>query len=572
VTVHVPGDGPVRVTLDTDVGRFAVADLDPRHDGVQTTVDKEATFALVAPSLAAQGHVRVTVETSYKGKLRAEGPTALAAAAEAEAPIAFVPSAHPWLVAGVREGRYDRRSVHDDALAPGQVRDRFTDFYSTLEHVNAEGTAAYGGRGAVFAKGTVGDGFGVTLRYDSEHANAPRRFEDIRPNEGDPIFGDASIQGFEAQSTERVFAKVDRGRSFAQYGDFNTDGLDPIRVLSAYTRGLVGTQAHVENDRLAVDGFATHDVDRQVVDEFPGRGVSGPYALSRADGVLNSEKVEIVTRDRNNPSVILERKSMTRFADYTIEPFTGRLLFRAPVPMLDERLNPISVRVSYELKGFGDRFWTGGGSAHVRPVRALELMGDYVKEDDPARKHEQMGAGGTLDLGHGTTVTAEWAHTDSASANDARALRGEVRHVGERFDLRGYALRTDPRFDNASSGYAPGREEWGGAGHFAIDDRTQASAEGVRSRDIVTGGRRKGASLGLDRRMFEGFSLGLGYRWARESAIPALGGPAVPTPNSTDAARARATWQFTRKTSAFLEYEAQVDLMQQLAEGVAPHV
>src|SRR5207302_3828326 len=132
------------------------------------------------------------------------------------------------------------------------------------------------------------------------------------------------------------------------------------------------------------------------------------------------------------------------------------------------------------------------------------------------------------------------------------------RHVSENLDLRGYAVRTDSRFDNPSSGFAPGREELGGSGRYLIDDRTSATAEGVRTRDVVTGGRRKGASLGLDRRVFEGFSLGLGYRWARESAIPALGGPPVPTPNAVDAARLRATWQVSRRTSAFAEYEKNV--------------
>ncbi len=558
VTVHVPGDGPTRVTLETDAGWFEVVDLDPKEDGVQTMVDKTATFALVAPRDATTGAVRVTLDTSYKGKLKADGPTALAAVREAETPIAFVPPARPWLVAGVVEGRFDHRSLNDDELAAGQSRDRFESAFTALTHTNDAGTATFGGRGAVFARGTLAHDFGVTLRYDSEHAADARRFEDIRPNEGEPGFGDASLLGFEAQSTSKLFARVDHGRSYALYGDFATEGADPIRVLGAYTRGENGGRAHLENGRVAVDGFATHDTERQVVDELPGRGISGPYALSHADGVLNSEKVELVTRDRNNPSVILDRRTLTRFADYTIEPFTGRLLFKAPVPILDERLNPVSVRVSYELQGGGDRFWTGGGSAHVKATSRVELMGSYVKESDPTKPHEQFNGGGSVDLGHGTSVTGEWAHTDSAGTNDARALRGEIRHSGENLDLRGYALRTDPLFDNPSSGYAPGREEWGGSGRYLVSDRMSATAEGVRSRDVVTGGRRKGVSLGLDRRLFEGFSLGLGYRWARESATPALGGLPVPTPTAVDAARLRATWQFSRKTSAFLEYEKNV--------------
>ena len=335
-----------------------------------------------------------------------------------------------------------------------------------MVHSNDDGTALFGGRGAVFARGAIGDQTEVTFRYDSEHAHDRRRFDDIRPDEGDNLFGDASISGFEAQSTERLYARVDNGRSYALYGDFMTDGLDPIRRLGAYTRGINGARVHGEGGNIALDAWGTHDRDRQVVDELPGRGISGPYPLSRKDGVLNSEKVEIVTRDRNNPSVILERKTLVRFADYTIEPFTGRLLFRAPVASLDERLNPVSIRVSYEVEGGGDRFWTAGGSAHLKPVDRIELMGNYVKEDDPLKEHEQFGAGTTLRVLDRTYLTGEWAHTDSSGTLASDAYRGEIRHGSDRLDLRAFGVRTDPGFANASSGYAPGREEWGGEARY----------------------------------------------------------------------------------------------------------
>jgi uncharacterized repeat protein (TIGR01451 family) len=555
VTVRVPGDEPVPVTLDSNLGLWQVADQDPGHDGIQTHVTHQATFVLVTPPQPGAAIVRVTQVTEWKGKVTAAGPGALTSVRAAEAELLFVPAARPWLVLGTIEGRYDGRSVHDADLAPGQLRDRFEDAFGTVESSNDNGTSQLGGRSAVFARGSLGNDALVTFRFDSERAHERRRFDDIRPDEGDPVFGDASVQGFEAQSTERLYGRIERGRSYALYGDFMTEGLDPIRVLGAYTRGINGGRAHLEDGRAALDAFATHDRDRQVVDEIPGRGISGPYPLSRRDGVLNSERVEIVTRDRNNPSVILERKLLMRFADYTIEPFTGRLLFRAPVASLDERLNPVSIRVVYEVEGGGERFWTIGGSAHVRPAARIELMGSYVKEDDPLEEHAQYGAGTTIQLLSRTFLTGEWAHTDSAGTLASNAYRGEIRHASDKLDLRGFGLRTDPGFDNPSSGFAPGREEWGGAGRYALDARTGISAEGVRSRNVVTNGRRKGASLLIDRRLGDKTTLGLGYRWARESVSPAGGGPAVPTPNETDAARARLALQFSKRTSAYLEYE-----------------
>jgi peptide/nickel transport system substrate-binding protein len=50
---------------------------------------------------------------------------------------------------------------------------------------------------------------------------------------------------------------------------------------------------------------------------------------------------------------------MTRFTDYEFEPFDGRLLFRRPVPAVDELLNPVSLRVTYEVERGGEKAWVG---------------------------------------------------------------------------------------------------------------------------------------------------------------------------------------------------------------------
>ena len=49
-------------------------------------------------------------------------------------------------------------------------------------------------------------------------------------------------------------------------------------------------------------------------------------------GIVNSEKVEIITRDSTQARPVIKTVTMTRFSDYEFEPFTGQLLFKAPVP------------------------------------------------------------------------------------------------------------------------------------------------------------------------------------------------------------------------------------------------
>ncbi len=555
VTVRAPGTTATRVTLEAGAGLWQVRDLDPRTEGIQTDVPGTATFLLVAPPQASLATVRATRVTTFEGPVLPEGPDRLQGVDEAQTTIAFVPEARRWIISGVLQGRFDARSLVNDELVTGQRRDGFEESLDDVSTSSDDGTAKLAGRGAVFARGRLDPRTLVTLRYDSERADEKRRFDDLRPEEGYPLFGDAAIRGFEAQSTDRLYARVDRERSYLLYGDLLTPGPTQERALGAYVRSLNGAQAHLEDHRGVLDAFASHERDRQVVDEIPGQGISGPYALSRSDGLLYTERVEIITRDRNNPSLILVREPLTRFADYSIEPLSGRLLFRRPVRSVDERLNPVSIRVIYEVAGGGDRFWTFGATGAIQPVARLSLSGSYAREDDPLVERTFGGAGATLELVPGTFLTGEWARSDSASAGTGDAWRAEVRHGSRQFDLRAFAVRTDADFANPSAGFGPGREEVGGAGRFALDGRTALTAEGVRTKDRITDGRRKGATAAVERRFGSKLLAELGYRWARESAVPAGGGPGAVTPNEVDALRTRVALQFTRRTSASLEYE-----------------
>ena len=102
---------------------------------------------------------------------------------------------------------------------------------------------------------------------------------------------------------------------------------------------------------MIADAYASRTNSTQVVEEQAARGTSGPYYVTNLNGITNSEKVEILTRDRNQPAVILNDQIMTRFVDYTFDPFSGQVLFMQPVPTVDANFNPMSVRITYEVDG-----------------------------------------------------------------------------------------------------------------------------------------------------------------------------------------------------------------------------
>lgn len=113
----------------------------------------------------------------------------------------------------------------------------------------------------------------LTLAYDSSKENNQRLFRDIRPDEYYPVYGDASAKGFDAQSTSKLYVRVDKGRSYAMYGDYvtrteNDEGLS----LGQYSRSLTGLKSTVEGNHYQVSGFAARTNATQIVNELRAMG------------------------------------------------------------------------------------------------------------------------------------------------------------------------------------------------------------------------------------------------------------------------------------------------------------
>ncbi|MEP6733138.1 MAG: hypothetical protein ABJE10_21020, partial [bacterium] len=336
-----------------------------------------------------------------------------------------------------------------------------------------------------------------------------------------------------------------------------------------FDRSLTGLLQHVESKRGVADAFASRGRLHQATEELPARGLSGPYFIASGATVENSERVEIVTRDRNQPAVIIDRKVMVRFQDYTIEPSTGRLVFRVAVPSLDENLNPVFVRVSYEIEQGGPQFMTYGAGGAYRVGSNLEVGALAARDENPLDRQSLVGGSFTAMLGDGTYLVGEAAHTTSGDLDrDGNAFRLELRHRSARANARVYALRGDSTFDNRSSTFIGGRAEYGARGSVVIDAETRLLGEGLRTEDDRTGGRRDVAGLSIERALSHGLIAEVGYRWADQTAAPVT--PVLPSggavagnageqaPIASQTARARLTARVpgSTRTSVFAEYES----------------
>jgi uncharacterized repeat protein (TIGR01451 family) len=546
ITVMVLGqDGePVRrtmaATLEASVGHWLnTTPLETSSSGWQVTlVDGVGKFFLVAPPSPARGEVRVTTDWS-----------------EATTPVTFAATNRDLLVTGLLNARIDWQKLVKGGLGLSSGGDAFEESLRDWSFDDDSGEARGGARAALLMKGTVLDSRLLTLSYDSERDRGRTFFRDISPNEFFPVYGDASIREFDAQSRRRFYARLDKGTGYTMYGDFQTTRSDDRRVLSSYERSLTGAVQHFEGRNGSATFFASQGRISQAVDEIPGQGISGPYVLSRATGLINSERVEILVRDRNQRSIVLSRRAMTRFADYTIEPVTGRLLFRAPVPSADANLNPVTIRVTYETEdGASDAFWIYGFDGSVRAGRRVELGGTFAKDDGATSGHQLVGFNATAKLTTGTTLFGEFARTENAIGTSGQAQRVELRHQSASFDARLFGVSSDRDFSNQSSIFAGGRTELGGRFSKLLTAGTRLNGEFLRS-DSDALGARTGALLTLDKQLTPAWRLEAGYRYANDKeSDPSQGGRDV------SALRARVQWTLPEQTRTSLFGEVEQDV------------
>ncbi|MGE0552700.1 MAG: hypothetical protein AB7R55_04665, partial [Gemmatimonadales bacterium] len=543
-----PATDGVPVTLESSLGRWQVDDRDPAEPGVQTMLARgEATFGLIASAVEGVGEVRVTAGSLAQ-----------------TATVVFVPALRPMVAAGLLQGRIDFRSLSKGALVSAVPSDGFEQELRDLATTSDDGLDRAAGRGALFLKGKVQGKYLLTVAYDSERDPQRQLFRDIRPEEFYPVYGDASVREYGAQSYERLYVRVDRDRSFFLYGDFATPAPSESRELGAYLRTLTGAVQRIEHERVQLSAFASRSENRQVVDEIRGRGVSGPYELSRGDGLVNSERIELLTRDRNQPARILRLEPMRRFVDYTIEPLSGRILFRRPVPSVDADLNPVSIRVSYELERDGGSEWVYGGDAQLRLSRRLELGAAAVHEDDPLDSFDLLSLNGALRITPHTVVQAEWARTDGSARDAGDAGRIELRHQGGRLDAHLFGAQSDSSFSNSSSSFGGGRRELGASFGYRLDERTRLLGHALSTQDRRADGRRDGALLAVERRLGRDVRAEVGYRYGHETAAPADG--LAQAPNETNALHTRISVDFgdslssgLRRGAVFGEYDQDLE-------------
>ena len=506
------------ITIDTNIGRINLADSNKDQAGTQVTVNGgELLIAVTAPSVPGKGELVINTGSSKQ-----------------IIPLQFTAQLRPLIAVGIVEGTISLKDFDGSNITDAQGA-----FEKELREIAGNDDYSATGRAAMFLKGKIRGDYLLTLAYDSDK-KGERLFRDIEPGEYYPVYGDSSAKGFDAQSTSKLYVRLDKGRSFAMYGDLKTqiDNDDGIK-LGQYNRTLTGVKAQFEDSNTRITAFAAETSTSQRVNETRGLGISGPYPLANNfDAVLeNSETIEVITRDANNPGRIVRRETLTRFADYEIDPISRSLYLKAPIASQDIDGNPIYLRVTVEVDEGGEKYWVGGVAAKQQLTDKVSIGGSYINSNDPLNKEELASVNTVIKINDKLKLVAEYAKNKAENPNfqpsnqiniteltgndvEGDALRIELDYDNKKNTrAKAYHNDTDIGFVTGASPQTAGRTESGvEVTHTLSNKNTALKLEGVRTKDHTTDASIEGVQASVEQRLSKNIVGEIGVRYYKQEA------------------------------------------------------
>jgi len=482
-----PSPQEMLLTVVLARGKVDGEDLDPATPGHQVkAVGGVASFAVRGAGETGPGTLAV----------RAGGNLA------AEADVYFVPKPKAWMVAGIADVTAGADTVSGDTGGAGDDR-TFRDGFSHDERI------------ALFARGSIGDGYVLTGSYDTGKEKADPLFGREDPAKYYPMYGDGSRTGYDAPSGDKLYLKVEKGRSYALYGDYRTDLTQAD--FARYDRAFTGAKADLDLGAFSVRAFGAETGRFLAKDELRGNGTSGFYFLTRRPVVEGSERVRIEVRDRFHAERVLSSVDKASFADYSIDYESGSILFKEPIPSLDPGMNPVYVVALYESEGGSGGFYTFGGRAAFKPWAGVEIGATAVREDRNLETASLAGVDATLKAGERLRVKAEIAGTDTAGNGRGTAWKVEAEGApAAKTAVSAYYRSVGRDFENLSAQTAePGTVKYGAKADYRATPSTGFKAEGYVE-DNEAAGTRLASVAGSVARAWDNVTVEAGYRNLRE--------------------------------------------------------
>ena len=435
----------------------------------------------------------------------------------------LTPEKRDWLVVGMAEAEAGSRSLRGSSK-----NNPFEDVFGD-------------GRVAVYAKGNVLKDWLLTVSVDTDRTRSDNGqdgfIQEINPNAGYLLYGDGSFQQIDAQSRYPVFVKLEKDGIQALFGDYNTD-LNTTQ-LSRYARRLSGLKFVANAKRYLINVFAAETNQGFNKDELVADGTSGPYQLTAAPILEQSETVTIEVRDRLRPDEILDTRTLIRFLDYELNSRTGELIFRQPVDVTDTNLNPQVIVIDYETSLDAEKNITFGGRGAVKfKDDKVELGASFISESGSSTRADAestlYGVDVRIEPVEGVRVRAEYAQTETQTETgklDGYAALVEGDYQGERTAVSGYFRRENTGFGIGQQTSATENiQRYGLRVSHQLDQSdadenigrqtTMVEGEAYREESLTTG-RARDVFEALIKRKAQTLSLDMGLKYVKEKLVTA---------------------------------------------------
>ena len=471
---NLPALGVYFITLESSDGAFLEEDIQDSEPGRQIRVSN--------------GSRTVNFISSEQ-----TGPVTLQASTgefSDDAVVQQISESRPLLATGFIEAGASLSSVDSNGVAPTGSSDLLSD------------EADIDARAAMFIKGRVKDKFNLTLSYDSDKDSDGELLRDINPSVHYPIHGDASVRGYEAQSRSKLYVKVEENTDSALWGDYLTDADAEQRNLAITRRTLTGFSGTAGKGGNRFRVFAAMQDDPRVDEEFPGNGSAMLYRLESFPIVANSEVVEIITRSRDNPGLITGRTRLSRFGDYTIDPIEGFVSFSTVIPTIDDRQDPVFVRISYDVENGGDNYTVSGIRFDRNASDDLRFGVSYTRDTNDEDGSQVLGGYASYTMATGTELFASIAGSDTIRQGNGTAYRFTAEHRWRNGARTTFSHNhADRDFNNFSAGVVAGRTESRINHKQKVRGDASLLVDVVNSESTVTDERRTTFSALLEKRL-----------------------------------------------------------------------
>lgn len=322
---------------------------------------------------------------------------------------------------------------------------------------------------AMTGTGSIGHDATLDLRIDTRRAGLASS-EGFFANGYDPLdegryptLGDGSQHRVVGGATGVVSAKISRGLDWVNLGDINTGDLTGTG-LGGYQRSVAGLGAQLTTHGLAPvlwHGFASMTSQAVEQTQVQGDGSTGPFYLG-SNIRAGTDRLWIEVRSSLNAMRVIDRRPLTAFTDYRLDPITGIVLLSNPLPSTDAYQNPLFLVATFERTAAGPKHFVGGIRGDINASRLLGFKRITSETAKPGAKVPK-----TDSLGVGVVIVTDQSATPGVSTGVATSPMRNLLGIDGRL-----------RLSNASHGLLSGVEVGGALLEVSATDTSAAAAKG----------------------------------------------------------------------------------------------